>query len=416
MTTPTVHIYLGRQPVVDRNQDLIGFELLFRDGPLLPARVTDNAEATATVVAHAFSELGLGDAMGAMSCFINVDAGFLLDDTIELLPAEQTVIEVLETVVATPAIVDRCVALRALGFRLALDDVVDFQDGRAPLYAMADILKVDVLAVGPATLPRLVAKLRQSPAKLLAEKVEDPEQFAACLALGFDYFQGYYFARPTVLTGRKLDNSRLSLLKLLAQIDEDVETQALEASFKQSPALSVNLLRLVNSVASGMRVRISSLRHAITVLGRRQLQRWLHLLLYTDPSGSTRLTNPLLQLAATRGRLMELLAQHVAHDDHGFADHAFVCGVMSLTPALFDQPMAQILAQVSLATSISEALLNGSGRLGQLLAVVSAMEAEDTSELARRLLALPMLHAEQLSAALAEALRWANHIGEELSE
>jgi EAL and modified HD-GYP domain-containing signal transduction protein len=412
-----MNIYLGRQPIVDRNQELVGFELLFRDGPLNAAKVTDDTHATSTVVSHAFSELGLGNALGCMDCFLNVDTEFLLDDAIELLPTATTVLEILESVVATPDIVARCEALRAMGFRIAIDDIVRLDDPRAPLFSLTAIFKIDLMLVGDAALPPLVAGLRKATtAMLLAEKVDEPARFASCKALGFDLFQGYYFARPTVLSGRKLDSSKVVLMKLLTQIIEDVDTPVLENSFKQAPGLSVNLLRLVNSVASGLKVRISSLRHAITVLGRRQLQRWLQLLLYTDPSGATKLTNPLLQLAATRGRLMELLARSVAHNDAGFADHAFVCGVMSLTPALLDMPLQQILAQVNLAAPISEALLAGKGRLGQMLGVVEAMESEDTAALADRLRELPMLHAEQLTAALADALRWANHIGEEVPE
>ena len=409
-------IYLGRQPIVDRNQQLVAFELLFRDGPRNAARIRDDGLATATVVTHAFSEMGLADALGKLNAYVNVDAKFLFDESIEILPPEQTVLEILETVVVTPEIVERCRDLRSLGFRIAIDDIVGEDDPRQALYDLADVLKVDVLALPPEALPRTVDKLRATRARLLAEKVDQPALFQTCLGLGFDLFQGYHFARPSVITGRKLDNSKVVLLRLMTQVMEDADTHKLEETFKQAPGLTINLLRLVNSVAGGLSIRISSLRHAITVLGRRQLQRWLQLLLYTDPTGVARLDNPLLQLAATRGRLMELLADGVARGDSQFADHAFVCGVMSLTPALLDQSLDQILKQVNLAAVIADALRDRKGRLGQLLALVEAMELESTADVSERLLALPMLHADTLSAALAAALRWANHIGEEAPE
>lgn len=416
MPHSTPPIYLGRQPILDRREELVGFELLFRDSSHNAAHITGATRATATVVAHAFTELGIGNALGCLDAYLNVDGAFLLDDAIELLPPDKVILEILESVVATPRVVERCRHLRELGFRIALDDVGEAPDQRAPLFEFADILKIDLALVSGDRLPAAVETHRRPNTKLLAEKISQHEQFKHCADLGFDLFQGYYFARPAILKGRKLDSSKVVLMRLLSQTLADADTPVLEASFKQAPGLTINLLRLVNSVASGLRVKISSLRHAITVLGRRQLQRWLQLLLYTDPTGSTRLTNPLLQLAATRGRVMEGLAKTVASKDDAFSDHAFVCGVMSLTPALLDMPLAQILEQVSLAQPIADALLEGKGRLGQMLSIVEAMEGDDTELIDEKLLALPMLHIETLTEALAEAMRWANHIGEESDE
>jgi c-di-GMP-related signal transduction protein len=411
-------VYLGRQPILDHQQQLVAYELLFRNSPRNLAEVTDGTLATATVVANAFGELGIGNALGCLQAYINVDAALLVDDALELLPPAQVVLEVLEEVPASASVMARLEELRRAGFQLALDDFSGAADPRLPMLPLADIVKIDLPLVGEAALPSLVASLRQRGRPtllLLAEKIDSREQLLHCQALGFDLYQGYHFAKPAIITGRRLDNSKVVLLKLMAQILEDADTAVLEAGFKQAPGLSINLLRLVNSVASGLRVRISSLRHAITVLGRRQLQRWLQLLLYTDPSGQATLDNPLLQLAATRGRLMELLAAHVARHDERLAEHAFMVGVMSLTPALFGMPLGQVLAQVSLAAPICEALVNYKGRLGQLLAVVEAMEQEDPRALRAPLHELPMVHPEHLSAALASAMAWSAAIGREQS-
>lgn len=409
-------VYLGRQPILNQQQQLVAYELLFRNSPRNAAGVGDGTLATATVVANAFSELGLGNAMGCLHAFVNVDTALLVDDAIELLPSGQVVLEILEQVPPTAEIVARLEELRLEGFQLALDDFSGASDPRLPLLPLVDIVKIDLVLVDAGALASVVSGLRQrgSPGlRLLAEKIDSPEQLRHCQELGFDLYQGYYFAKPAIITGRRLDNSKLVLLKLMALVLEDADTALLETSFKQAPGLSINLLRLVNSVASGLRVRISSLRHAITILGRRQLQRWLQLLLYTDPSGQATLDNPLLQLAATRGRLMELLAQYVARNDERLAEHGFMAGVMSLTPALFGMPLPQVLAQVNLATPICDALVNHKGRLGQLLAVVEAMEQEDIKALTAPLRELPMLHPENLSAALAEAMAWSAAIGRE---
>lgn len=407
-------IFLGRQPILDRRQGLVAFELLFRNSHRNSAQVVDDTLATATVVANAFSELGLGNALGCLRAYINVDANFLLDDALELLPPEQVTLEVLETVVATPEVVARATALRERGFEIAIDDLAAADDPRLPLLATTNVVKIDLAAVPAVHLPALVTHLRHTDAnlRLLAEKIDSAAQLAHCQQIGFDLYQGFYFARPAIITGRRLDNAKIVLLKLLAQIQDDVETTVLEQSFKQAPGLSINLLRLVNSVATGLPVRISSLRHAITVLGRRQLQRWLQLLLYTDPSGKANLDDPLLQLAATRGRIMELIAAHQAKGDERLSDQAFMVGVLSLTPALFNIPMAQVLGQVALAAPICDALLSGKGRLGQFLSVVEAMEQDDPTALGDPLRELPTLRPEILSAALAVAIGWSRQIGE----
>lgn len=411
-------IFLGRQPILDRRQDLVAYELLFRNSPRNAAQVVDHTLATATVVANAFSELGLGNALGCLRAYINVDASFLLDDALELLPPDQITLEILETVIATPAVVERARALRAMGFEIAIDDLAAADDSRMPLLETTDVVKIDLAAVPEAELPGLVRRLRETDGtqQLLAEKIDSAAQLTCCQQLGFELYQGFYFARPAVITGRRLDSAKIVLLKLLAQVQEDVDTAVLESSFKQAPGLTINLLRLVNSVATGLQVRISSLRHAITVLGRRQLQRWLQLLLYTDPSGKANFGDPLLQLAATRGRLMELIAAHQAKGDDRLSEQAFMVGVLSLTPVLFNVSMAQVLSQVALATPISDALLNRKGRLGQYLAVVEAMERDDPEELAAPLRELPTLRPEVLSAALAIAIGWSRQIGEDRRE
>jgi EAL and modified HD-GYP domain-containing signal transduction protein len=205
----------------------------------------------------------------------------------------------------------------------------------------------------------------------------------------------------------------LTLLRLLGLLMEDADTVELEKAFKLEPGLTVNLMRLTNSVGSGVTTQITSLRHAITVLGRRQLQRWLQLLLYTNPQGSTAAPfNPLLQMAATRGRLMELLADPIQPKNREFADHAFMVGIMSLMPALLEVAIEEILGQLPVAERVKEALLERTGPLGQLLLLAQSTEAADTDTGGRALAALPTVTAQQVSACLAQALAWANHLGQ----
>ncbi|GAB1412455.1 hypothetical protein MASR1M97_11910 [Candidatus Desulfobacillus denitrificans] len=322
-------IFIGRQPILDREQQLYAYELLFRSGAQNRAQVTDDLAATATVLSHVFSELGLEAALGPYLGFVNLDARMLASDAIELLPREKFVLEVLETVDITPEVVSRCRELKEKGFTLALDDFVAFEERHKPLLELADIVKVDLMGMEAAALHRTVAALRPWKVRLLAEKVDDEAQVKVCRELGFELFQGYYFAKPAIIAGKKLSHSELVLMRLLGLVLDDADTPQIEDVFKQAPGLTLNLMRLTNSAASGLRQKIASLRHAITVLGRRQLQRWLQLLLFTNPSGGG--ANPLLQLAATRGRFLELLAGDLMgveprlrgprlHDRHHVAD------------------------------------------------------------------------------------------------
>ena len=408
-------IYLGRQPILDRAQQLIGFEFLFRHGPTAAAIVDNHVTATATVVAHTFSELILAHSLGKLQAFVNVDEDFLLDDAIELLPPEQVVLEILESVIPNPIIIARCARLKAMGFHLALDDVTCNTDVRLCLLEYISIVKIDLVSTPAAHLVALVNQLRSPGLRLLAEKVETAEDIAHCMNLGFELFQGYYFARPSIISGRKMNHSKLALLKLLTLINEDADTRAIEDNFKQAPSLSINLLRLVNSVGSGLSVRISSLRHAITLLGRRQLQRWLQILIYADIDGkNSSANNPLLQLAATRGRFMENLAKSQFNGEESLSDQSFMCGVLSLTPALFGTPINEILLQINLAQHINDALLQRKGKLGRLLQIVEATERDDAAlSTEQQDQTFPELGSNTVNKALTEAILWARSITEE---
>ena len=409
-------VFLGRQPILGTNRELVAYELLFRSGHIANgnhAVVLDATQATATVIANAFTEFSVGDALGPYRGFINVDTDFLFSELIEVLPQHSVVLEILENIAPTPEVLARCQQLRDLGFTLAVDDVIQASDDYRPLLALAEIIKVDIKELDNPALSALVAQLKPLGKKLLAEKVETSEQMIFCQSLGFELFQGYFFAKPTIIAGKKLNPAQLTLMRLLGLLMEDAETAELEKAFKLEPGLTVNLMRLTNSVGSGVTTQITSLRHAIAVLGRRQLQRWLQLLLYTNPKDSAQSFNPLLQLAATRGRLMELLAEQVQAKNREFSDHAFMVGIMSLMPALLGVVMEEILAQLPIDERVKQALTAFSGQLGELLQLVEATEQTDLMSTENALSRLPTLTAQVVSVSIAQALAWANNLGSE---
>lgn len=404
-------LFLGRQPILDREQRLFAYELLFRNSASNAAEVTDGIQATATVIINAFAELGIVAALGNYRGFINVDEAFLFSDLIELLPRQSVVLEILETVPPTPAVIERCKTLKAAGFTLALDDVIQLAPEFTELLALVEIIKVDIQPLSNAELNQLVIKLKPLGKQLLAEKVDSREQMETCLKLGFALFQGYYFARPTIIAGKKLDHSQLSMMKLMGLLLGDADNAELEKALKPEPGLTINLLRMTNSVGTGSVEKITSLRHAITILGRRQLQRWMQLLVFAAGDRKSA-NNPLLLLAATRGRLMELLAETLQPKDGDLADQAFMTGIMSLMPALVGQPIAEIITPLGLAQSLHEALCDGSGRLGDMLRLAESSENGDLAQLATDLASLPGISPKALNLAQTRALQWANSINQ----
>ena len=402
-------LFLGRQPILDQDQKVVAFELLFRSNESNRAEISDDFTATATVINHAFNEFGIEAALGPYLGFINMSESLLMSDVIEILPKAKIVMEILETVKINRALIERCKLLKAAGFRLALDDFTDFTPGVEPLLDLVDIVKVDILSVEQGKLAEIAGKIKQRPIRLLAEKVDSIAQFEHCKMLGFDLFQGYYFAKPQIIKGKRLSPSEITLMKLLGQVMADAEEMEIETTLKENPLLSLNLLRLANSVACGAKQKATSIRTAITVLGRRQLQRWVQILLYSN-SGHEHFPSPLLQLAAMRGMLMELLSSRKG--DPEFSENAFMTGIMSLMETLLSMPIDSILSSLSVKQEVMEALTARSGDLGRLLALVEELEKDNADNIESCMAQCAYISFHDLNIAQAEAFKWSNSIAE----
>ncbi|WGS51321.1 EAL domain-containing protein [Paraburkholderia sp. D15] len=376
-------VYLGRQPILDRHGALSAYELLFRAGAHNYAEVTDDAQATAQVVARAIGGIGVQAALGTHRGFVNIDRALLFNDIVHLMPPERFVLEILETVKFDAQLGRRLAELRRAGFQVALDDVVELSDDVLAALPYADIVKVDFLLTERAALPKLASMLRAQGKTLIAEKVETREDFELARDLGFDLFQGYFFARPQVLAAPRNRSPRPGLLRLLALLSRDAGIYELEAELKLNPSVVVQLMRLVNSSAFGLGRNISSLREAIIATGTRQIARWAQLLLYADSGDLPWRADPLVQLAGTRSRFMELAAGVLRPFDDDFADAAFMTGIFSLVHVVVGSTPAAVLEKLGLAPQIREAIVARSGPLGTLLRMaVAAGEGGDAAQYA----------------------------------
>ena len=376
-------VYVGRQPILDRDGALHAYELLFRGSAKNYAQVSDDAQATAQVVVRTIGGIGVPSVLGAHRGYVNIGRDLLFDDIVHLMEPERFVLEILETVQFDERLIARIADLRRAGFRIALDDVCELSPNLLTALPYADIVKVDFLQTDRAQLPGLAKALASRGKTLIAEKVETREDFALARDLGFDLFQGYFFARPQVLSTRRTRSSRTSLLRLLALLAREAGIVELEDELKRNPNVVMQLLRLVNSSAFGLGRNISSLREAIIATGTRQIARWAQLLLYAGGGDLPWRSDPLVQFAGTRARFMELAARWIRPNDEAFADAAFLTGVFSLVHLLVDSTPDATLDPLDLSPLIRDAIVERAGQMGALLSIAEAAgEAQDAAAVA----------------------------------
>ena len=366
-------VYIGRQPILDRHKRTFGYELLFRNSTAACAKFVDNKQATASVMVNALNNIGITNLIGEKRGFINVDADVLESGIIDLLPKKTTILEILETVEINDAVLDLCKKMRKAGYQLALDDFV-YDESYAKIFDTVHYIKIDLLLNDKAALPEMVRRLKQHDVKLLAEKVETKEDFEFCLSLGFDLFQGYFFAKPSIITGKSISPAQIVLINLSKLLSKEEEFYIIEQLFRKNPELHIKLLQFINSAAFYMPNKITSIQQSISLLGYRNLQKWVTLLLFAGESNDVKST-PIFERAAVRGRMMELLAQKATHD-RTKADMAFITGVLSLIGVLFQASLESILSELNISQEINSALLNRDGILGTFISIIENLEQE----------------------------------------
>jgi EAL and modified HD-GYP domain-containing signal transduction protein len=271
--------YLARQPIYDNGLRIAGYELLFRGGDTTEARFTNGDQATSEVITSSVVDIGLSNLVGNHPAFINATAGFLSGQLPLPELKGQIVLEVLEDIEVDEALVARLRDLSARGYRVALDDFV-LRPGYEPLLGVADYVKLDVCALDREQIIDHVARIRPHNVRLIAEKVETHEMMALCQELGFDMFQGFFFCRPRLISGKRPEANRLAVMQLITRLqDPEAGMDELERLVTCDPALSYRLLRYINSAYCGVRVEVTSIRQALILVGTSLVRSWATLLL-----------------------------------------------------------------------------------------------------------------------------------------
>jgi len=396
----TTNVAVARQPIFNRAEAITGFEILYRS---LTGPFTDAEGATSTVIVQSLADIGLERLVGDSRAFINVTADFLLKVRPLPMPPERVVLELVGTHTADPALLGALRDARDAGFKIALDGF-RLSPGLEPLLALANVVKLDIRALSGATLVKQVNELRGRGLTLIALKVESREEYEACRAMGFDGFQGYFFAEPAVVSGPTAPTHRLGALTQLIAPDRQASFEEIERVISQDAGLAHKLVRLASSAFVGTRTQVASVRQALILLGTVAVRRWAMLLAL---SGLTDRPQHLLTVGLVRARLCELLA-----DAHPVAapDRAFTVGLFSVVDALLGKPMQALLDELPFDSRITHALLDHDGPEGRLLAAVLAYERGDFNDVARYGVGLPAL-----AGAYREAIDWADGVAVQLA-
>ncbi len=370
-------VFVARQPIFNKDLGVYAYELLFRSGDQANhAVILGGDSATAQVVLNAFMEIGLTNLVGEHKAFLNFTEGFLLRENIPLFPRAQLVIEVLETVKPTPAVVKAVEHLRGLGYTIALDDFF-YTDEYKPLVALADIIKIDILDVGAKNLENHIRSIRATNerVRLLAEKVETREQFEYCKGLGMDYFQGYFFAKPQIIKGQRLPSNKMAILNLLASVyDPNIDMGDLAAIVGRDVGLSHKLLSFVKTYPGNQDIQINSIKDAVLRFGLQKLQSWVSVLVL---SGMDDKPSELFNTALLRARFMELLAEK---GKCAMRDTFFMVGLFSCLDALMDTEMVDALGAITISDEAKVALTRNEGVMGEALTCALAIERGDTAK------------------------------------
>jgi EAL and modified HD-GYP domain-containing signal transduction protein len=371
---------IGRQPILNEREEITAFELLFRSPESISsARFEDAAQASSRVIFNTLSTIGIENLLGTQRGYVNVGLDLLMSDVIELLPQAQVGLELLESIEITPEVVKRCRELKSRGYQLVLDDH-EYNPLFEPLYDdVVEVIKIDLFTTPLSELPELVKRFRRYPAKLLAEKVESREAYLHCRSLGFTLFQGYFFARPTLIQKQRLSNTVNSFLKLMQQFENGAEIAEIEETFKESPMLVYKLLMLVNSVSFGLHDKIRTILHAITIIGMQQLKRWVQIALFAEDCRQD-FTNPIMHMAIARATFMEELARLHTKNICCSSDEAFMVGILSILKEVYDISPDEMATCLNLSDDIRGAMFHNKGDISVLLSLAKMIERNELDE------------------------------------
>ncbi|HMB17044.1 MAG TPA: HDOD domain-containing protein [Pelovirga sp.] len=397
--------FIARQPIFDTRGRVFAYELLFRSGMHNYFDSDNFDQASASVIANSNLLFSLGEMTGNTKAFLNCTENVLLKDLMTTLPRQQAVVEILENVEPTPAIIEACKRLKQLGYTLALDDFVYHQNFE-PLLDLADIVKVDFLLSDVRQQEELARQLIPRGIKMLAEKVETHEVFEQAKAMGYQLFQGYFFAKPVIISRKDIPTNKIQFLRILKDVHaEDVDFKKLAITIQSEVSLTYKLLKLINSAAFALRNRVTSVLQALSLLGLREIRSWVSLLSISSMANDK--PAELVVSSLIRARLCEQLALPSRMGDR--KSDLFLMGLFSLLDVIMSRPLDEILQEITVEEDVFAALTGNDNPLRSILLLVIAMEQGDW-ETVSQMTAKTQIDEQVLPNAYLEAVTWAQDI------
>jgi EAL and modified HD-GYP domain-containing signal transduction protein len=389
---PAEIVQVGRQPILDRNHKIYGYELLYRHEDQGPGPYQDGNLATARTVLNTFLEFGMKHLVGDHRVFINLTRTFFTDVQPLPLDKKRLVLEVLEEIEPDPEVIAGIQALHAYGYVIALDDY-NFSPHWDIILPYCSIIKIDVLDIDLVAQADKIATLKKRGLTLLAEKVETHQQHCLTVDLGFDLFQGYFFAKPQILSTNRLQSNEILLLKLVARInDPRCDINELATLVSQDPKLSFKILRFINSAAIGLNRQISSIKDAVIFIGLNRLRIWATLFVM---AGMHLKTREIITTGLVRAQLCHSLTEEL---HSGIPDSGYSVGLLSILDAILNQPMRELVKDLPFPTDMKDALVYRSGPYGANLNLAMALEQGHVTDPIAHLLPLSRVNSMYLEA------------------
>ncbi|MBN1957596.1 MAG: HDOD domain-containing protein [Desulfuromonadales bacterium] len=397
--------FIARQPIFDTKGRVYAYELLFRSGLHNYFDCDDQDHAAASVIANSNLLFNLDEMTGSTKAFINCTRRVLLEDLMTTLPRQQAVVEVLEDVEPDDALIAACQRLKQQGYTLALDDFV-YHKNYEPLLDLTDIIKVDFLLSDLDEQKRLAQMMIPRGIKMLAEKVETHEVYEQAKEMGYQLFQGYFFAKPVIISRKDIPTNKIQFLRILKDVHaQDVDFKKLALTIQSEVSLSYKLLKLINSAAFALRHKVTSILQALSLLGLREIRSWVSLLSISSMADDK--PAELVVSSLIRARMCEQLAQPCKLGDRQ-AD-MFLMGLFSLLDVIMSRPIDEILKEITVEEDIVATLTGAEGQLQQVLSLVVATEKGEWEQVSSLAMTLH-LEEKAVSTAYMDAVKWAQDI------
>ncbi len=396
-------VCMARQPILNRNQKTVGYELLFRDGIKNIFPDINGDTATLRLLTNSFLNIGINRiSMGKMT-FINFTRGLLINKIPEMFHKKSIIIEVLEDVEADDEVVKACTELVEKGYKLALDDFI-YKDSLKPLIALATIIKFDLTASSFKEIETILPILKEYKLKFLMEKVETNEEFSRAKDMGFSYFQGYFFSKPEIIKGKQISSDKVNLLQIISEANkEDCSIEKLEQLLSVNLSITHKMFRYINSAYFKRRQEISTIRHALVFLGLKNIKQFISLVVSVELGQGK--PDELVRTSIIRAKFCELIAIETGKD--ALSLELFLLGLFSLIDALLNTEMTIIMKHLPVSKKLKSALINGKGEFADYLKLILAYEAGDW-DLVSKISCKIKISEKKLSQHYLEALGWAD--------